>query len=72
MSAPRISIKNLDRLHAAALDWQGFALAAHPAWPAISRALKAAKLLIDSDRGTGDDGQTHWDELAAAMEVIEP
>ena len=66
-----ISIKELDRLHKSALDWQVFAEAASRNWPAISRALKAGKAVDATDDVDGGDWLSALDELSAAMEAFD-
>ena len=76
-----ISLKALDRLHKSALDWQVFADENEMIvfedrivsdWPAISRALRAAKAVSGGEFYSEDDfGVPEWNELVSAMEAFD-
>ena len=63
MTAPRISIKELDRLH----YYKALGAEIDQHWPTISRVLKAGKA-VSGNRPTGE---TMWYELDAAMEAFD-
>ena len=66
----KINLKELGRLHAHPIDWKHFSESVYLNWPAISRALRAAKV-VSEEGTTGDDWLAILDELDAAMEVID-
>jgi len=64
-----ISLKELDRLRR--LQKHEFAVIVDNNWPAISRALRAAKAVSNDAEVVGDDWLAKLDELDAEMEAFD-